>query len=163
MADWYVKHEGEPKQGPFSPKQLKSLADRGEIDETTPIRRVTESRYVPAGKLKGLFDTPSPTEVARVPCKTCGELIPSVARVCRFCDRPCHEAPPPQTSELTGKYWKAIQASGCLTSIVALFVGLFLVSDPLGNDTGVAIAWVITVLGLVAYAFGRVGGWWDHG
>lgn len=54
MAHWYVK-SGDKTYGPFDAAKLKSLASLKKISPKSLVRRGTESEWVAAGRVKGLF------------------------------------------------------------------------------------------------------------
>lgn len=61
-SQWYVKIK-EKIQGPFSSKQLKSLAASGKLKATMQLRRGEEGKWVVASAVKGLFPAaPEPEE-----------------------------------------------------------------------------------------------------
>lgn len=60
-AIWLLKVD-EKREGPFTAKQVKQLVRSGKIDKQTLIRRVTDTKYVRAEQLKGLF--PNSVEIA---------------------------------------------------------------------------------------------------
>ncbi|MHB8902438.1 MAG: DUF4339 domain-containing protein, partial [Thermoguttaceae bacterium] len=55
MADWYCKF-AEQVLGPFSPGQLKALATGGRLMPGDLVARSGEGPWVPASRVKGLFD-----------------------------------------------------------------------------------------------------------
>jgi hypothetical protein len=72
------------------------------------------------------------------------------------------------TTQQTAKKWKAVQALGCLTSLVAigLFIAAMMMIEPSRREENVGmIAYAMTglFLGSCCYATGRVGAWWHHG
>ena len=69
-----------------------------------------------------------------------------------------------QTIEQTGKNWKAMQAGGCLMSIVGIMVTVLAAQSASGSHEDSGAGWIIVVfLGLLVFLAGRVGAWWDHG
>ena len=63
--EWYLK-VADKEVGPLSARQLKAMAERGQITPGDPIRRGSEGRWVPAGTVKGLLTTP-PSEAGASP------------------------------------------------------------------------------------------------
>lgn len=55
---WFVKHRGK-EQGPFSPKQLKHLAESGKITPENEVRMGNDGDWMAAAKIKGLFGSSS--------------------------------------------------------------------------------------------------------
>ena len=55
-VEWYLK-VADKEVGPLSARQLKAMADRGQITPGDPIRRGSEGRWDPAGRVKGLLPT----------------------------------------------------------------------------------------------------------
>jgi len=62
-TQWYVKIKGK-RGGPLSGRQLKGLADRGQISPEDLVRQEAGGPWVPAGRVKGLFSE-TPAAVAR--------------------------------------------------------------------------------------------------
>jgi hypothetical protein len=61
---WYLK-VADKEVGPLSARQLKTMADRGQITPGDPIRKGSEGRWVPAGTVKGLLPAaPSPSSAS---------------------------------------------------------------------------------------------------
>ncbi len=58
--EWYVRI-GEKEYGPFASAKLKQLADAGKISPETLVRLGTDGKWVPASKVKGLFES-APTQ-----------------------------------------------------------------------------------------------------
>jgi hypothetical protein len=58
-SQWIVKR-GEKEQGPFTSPQLRTLARSGRLRTTDQIRKQGHEKYVPADKVKGLFDAVPP-------------------------------------------------------------------------------------------------------
>lgn len=60
-AKWYLKVAAK-EVGPLSAEQLKAMGERGQISEFDPVRRGSAGAWVPAGSVKGLLPsgTPSP-------------------------------------------------------------------------------------------------------
>ncbi len=56
-SQWYYQKKGEAKQGPFSDKELKAKAAAGEITPDGFVWKEGLKSWVPAGKIKGLFET----------------------------------------------------------------------------------------------------------
>ena len=52
---FYIQIGGE-ERGPISPKQLKVMADRGQIHRDDLVRKAGDTKWHPAHKLKGLFE-----------------------------------------------------------------------------------------------------------
>ncbi len=57
---WYVKHRGKVR-GPFSPAQLKSLADTAQLDRQTPVRKGKDGKWVQAARVQGLYANAPPS------------------------------------------------------------------------------------------------------
>ncbi len=61
---WYVQHGGK-QHGPISSAQLKKLAAEGKISPSTNVRLGADAKWVPAGRVQGLFAAqPSAAAVA---------------------------------------------------------------------------------------------------
>jgi hypothetical protein len=58
MASQWIVKRGEKEQGPFTSPQLRQLASSGKLRTTDRIRKEGCDKFVPADKVKGLFDTP---------------------------------------------------------------------------------------------------------
>lgn len=56
-SEWYLEHMGK-EQGPFSPSQLKKLAQSGRLLPTDLVWRDGDSKRLPASRIKGLFAKP---------------------------------------------------------------------------------------------------------
>src|SRR5439155_264386 len=67
MADaWYYQHDG-GRFGPISAGKLKELAGRGELRPNDLVQKEGMSKWVSAGKVKGLFaSTPSNRQTLEV-------------------------------------------------------------------------------------------------
>jgi hypothetical protein len=72
------------------------------------------------------------------------------------------------TVQKTGKFWKGLQALGCLGTIVAMAAILIAIS--LMADATVeqkmrfnGIMGTVLFVSVPVYLFGRVGAWWFHG
>jgi hypothetical protein len=70
------------------------------------------------------------------------------------------------TTQATGKSWKLTQALGCLSVILGITLVILTVSlaepgrrSPASQS---AIPFLLIMLGLPAYVFGRLGAWWFH-
>lgn len=70
-SQWIVKR-GEQEQGPFTSPQLRQLAHTGKLRTTDQIRKQDCEKYVPAEKVKGLFDSTPPISLPTLiePAKT---------------------------------------------------------------------------------------------
>lgn len=58
------------------------------------------------------------------------------------------------TIQATGKYWKAFELIGAIlfmSGILSVWFDL----GPYGS--------LMFVIGSITYAYGRIGGWWNHG
>ncbi|MFM7107884.1 MAG: GYF domain-containing protein [Planctomycetaceae bacterium] len=55
--DWYYTQRNE-RQGPVSTAKLKSLAAEGWLTPTDLVRKEGMQNWVPASKVRGLFDSP---------------------------------------------------------------------------------------------------------
>jgi len=53
-SGWYLKI-ADKEVGPLTPRQLRAMADRGQISPYDPVRRGIEGRWVPAGSVRGLL------------------------------------------------------------------------------------------------------------
>lgn len=60
---WIVQLDGKPS-APLAATEVKELVRSGKITPETPIRPTTKDRFVPAGKVKGLFPEPKLEPVA---------------------------------------------------------------------------------------------------
>jgi uncharacterized membrane protein len=75
----------------------------------------------------------------------------------------------PTVVEQTAKRWKAVQGLGCLgtlAGVVLIGIGIAAIDRTVAHQRmspALVIGVVCIVVGLPAYAFGRVGGWWFHG
>lgn len=86
MADWYTKI-AEQIVGPLSPDQLKALAEGGRLTPNDPIARSKDGPWVPASRVKGLFEAaaiddeppapPQPTEAALPTTQRANEAPPA--------------------------------------------------------------------------------------
>ena len=68
----------------------------------------------------------------------------------------------------TGKGWKAIQALGCLGSLLGVllfFIGVATFDRAAKEPSSVvaALGILCLIVGLPVYLFGRAGAWWSHG
>jgi hypothetical protein len=69
---WYVALQG-TTYGPYSPAQLKDMAKNGQIDPNTQIMLSGQDKWIPAGKVSGLFaqaaapQTAAPQSASSVP------------------------------------------------------------------------------------------------
>lgn len=61
--DWFYIRDGQEKSGPVSASHLKGLAASGELRPTDLVWTTGMTEWKPAGKIKGLFDTPPPVPV----------------------------------------------------------------------------------------------------
>ena len=91
---WYVTVEGEQK-GPISGAELKQLVREGRVTPDTPVSTSEDGETVPASRVKGLFDTesPSPEKNSNLqPCPDCERSVSRSALTCPGCGCPL-EAP----------------------------------------------------------------------
>lgn len=56
---WHVSQDGR-QQGPFTPEQLKSLAESGRLNPSDLVWKNGLSEWVTAASVKGLFTSPVP-------------------------------------------------------------------------------------------------------
>ena len=56
-TEWFVRR-GEKTSGPFTSKQLKSLANSGRLKPEDLIRKGSEGKFSPITRVQGLFDQP---------------------------------------------------------------------------------------------------------
>lgn len=93
-SSWYVRSASKA-HGPFSSTQLRKLATDGKILQETPVRLGEEGKWVPARKVKGLFEPAEVKERAPsgddslvetyVPCRHCKKYVSPSANTCRHC------------------------------------------------------------------------------
>lgn len=55
-VEWYIKQHGKTR-GPITSKQLRALAGRTVVTPESPVRKGKLGEWVPAARIKGLFDT----------------------------------------------------------------------------------------------------------
>jgi hypothetical protein len=60
MAEWFVR-SGDAERGPFSTAKIKELAASGKLAPDMLVRK-DDSKWLPAGKVKGLFEASTATE-----------------------------------------------------------------------------------------------------
>lgn len=77
MAQWYVK-SGETTYGPFVDTKLKSLADQKKISPSTVVRRGADGNWIPAGRIKGLFQAASAPNTESAQEVIVAEVVTSV-------------------------------------------------------------------------------------
>ena len=58
-AEWFILM-GSGEQGPFTPAQLKELATYSRILPGTKVKKGVDGEWVPAGRVKGLFEVSKP-------------------------------------------------------------------------------------------------------
>lgn len=72
-----------------------------------------------------------------------------------------------QTTQATGKAWKLLKVVGVFAILfgIAFLILAVGMAEPGRRSPASqsAIPYVLIVLGLPAYCFGRVGAWWFHG
>jgi hypothetical protein len=56
---WFIQRRSGVKDGPFSPRELKNLAHRGELSPEDLVWNEELDRWVPAGRISGLFENTS--------------------------------------------------------------------------------------------------------
>lgn len=73
---WYIRHNNKTF-GPYTPAKLKQLAGTAKIATATEVRLGDDGKWVPAGKVKGLFQqvVPQRTTVANRQDKKRSELV----------------------------------------------------------------------------------------
>ncbi len=64
--EWYYTQNGE-RQGPVSPKQLKQLVTKGEIQPTDLVWTEGKDEWIPASSIKGLFQAKKRSKVKNSP------------------------------------------------------------------------------------------------
>jgi TM2 domain-containing membrane protein YozV/predicted RNA-binding Zn-ribbon protein involved in translation (DUF1610 family) len=78
----YLSKDGEDWKGPYSPAELKVLAEQGEVEPTSLVRKYEDGKPIEASKVKGLFPPPSPTVLALAKVKPAGlTLVRTAATV----------------------------------------------------------------------------------
>jgi hypothetical protein len=58
-TQWFYQRDGQEMLGPCSAKELKHLASTGQLLESDRVRKEGMEKPVRAGRVKGLFITPS--------------------------------------------------------------------------------------------------------
>lgn len=84
MTLWYYRNLGDYDHGPMSGKALLDCIHRGEVLETTLIRK-DDSNWVPANQINGLWNAAlKPTK--RYRCEACHSIIEKPPTRCPGCD-----------------------------------------------------------------------------
>ena len=60
-VEWFCQVSGE-QLGPLSARQLKTMAQRGQLTPDSQVRQGSNGKWVPAGRVKGLFSSPDSSE-----------------------------------------------------------------------------------------------------
>ena len=68
-VEWYLKI-ADKEVGPLSARQLKAMAEKGEISTFDAVRRGSDGRWVPASSVKGLLPTGESSAENRQPDRT---------------------------------------------------------------------------------------------
>ena len=103
-------------------------------------------------------------------CPECENACSEAAGACPKCGHPLQQtndvqyaAPLPpavQTTEQTGKQWKAAIVFGSIIMCVAAFIGIL---NFMGTDRFGALPSLAFLIGSALYVSGRIGAWWYHG
>ena len=92
-TEWFIFNR-DKTYGPFTSAQLKELAATGKIKTDTSIRMGFDGKWMPAEKVKGLFDSPSravalnPPAVRPAVSAIAIPAPPAINRLCPFCAEP---------------------------------------------------------------------------
>jgi hypothetical protein len=81
MSRWYYTLDNKQRLGPVTSEEFRALAVAGTIRPDCLVMPEGGGKWIPAGKVKGLFPKPAPTAsrpagAVNVPCPGCGRTIP---------------------------------------------------------------------------------------
>lgn len=160
MADWFVQHGGK-QYGPLPAAKLKQLAADGKISPTTSVRLGTDGAWVPASRVKGLFDSMAPASPSRPPATPRANVPPSAPPIAPapLVATPLVRAQPPKVTPLAkgtpvaGKSVPALVVGG-----ISLVLGILALATCWLPAMGAGAAWVAIgiastglIVGIVAF------------